>query len=282
MLCRVHLDVVALRAASRERAAARPRGPELPTVNELIVPDTPGVRARRYRPAGEPRPLLVFLHGGFWVLGDLETHDRLCRRIAAEADVEVMAVDYRRAPEHHWPAAVEDATAAVRWASERSGAPAVGIGGDSAGGCVAALAALALRDAGEADVLSAQILFCPNTDLTGAQPSMAAPLSPDAGLDPEDVRTAARLWVPDVARHGDPDVSPLHADLHGLPPTVVITAEHDPLRDEGEAFATRLRDAGVAVTARREPGLPHGFVMDDGDATDRAIADVARALGARA
>lgn len=282
----MHLDVAALRAASRARAAARPGGPELHTVADLIVPDTPGVRARRYRPSAEPRPLLVYLHGGLWVLGDLETHDRLCRRIAAQAGVEVLAVDYRRAPEHRWPAAVDDAVAAVRWASERSGAPLVGIGGDSAGGCVAALAALALRDEGEPELLAAQILLCPNTDLTGARPSMREPPGDDAGLDPAVVITAARLWVPDVDRHADGAVSPLLApDLRGLPHAVVLTAEHDPLRDEGEAYAARLRDAGVAVLARREPGLPHGFVQaldleraDAATATDRAIADVATAL----
>src|SRR6476619_1707942 len=98
-----------MRADARARAAARPRGPELHAVTDTIVPDTPGVRARHYRPVAERRPLLVFLHGGFWVMGDLETHDRLCRRLADAAGIEVLAVDYRRAPEHPWPAAVEDA-----------------------------------------------------------------------------------------------------------------------------------------------------------------------------
>jgi acetyl esterase len=278
------LDPVALRASSRARAASRPRGPELHAVGDLIVPDTPGVRARRYRPADGPLPLLVYLHGGFWILGDLETHDRLCRRIAAEAGIEVVAVDYRRAPEHRWPAAVDDAVAAVRWATERTAAPAIGIGGDSAGGCVAALAALALRD-DPAVRLAAQVLICPNTDLTGAQPSMAEK-GTGFGLEASDVLAAARLWVPDVARHADGAVSPLHApDLGGLPPTVVVTAEDDPLRDEGDAYAARLRDAGVPVVHRCEPGLPHGFVQDmdlerddAAAATERLIADVGRAL----
>ena len=111
------LDVAALRAGSRARAAARPDGPELYAVTDTVVPSTPFVRARHYRPVAEPRPLLVFLHGGMWVLGDLESHDALCRRIAHGAGVEVVAVDYRRAPEHPWPAAVDDAVAAVRWAA---------------------------------------------------------------------------------------------------------------------------------------------------------------------
>jgi acetyl esterase len=279
IMSRMHLDVPALREQSRARAADRPRGPELPVVDDVIVPDTPGVRARHYRPdAAARRPLLVYLHGGFWVLGNLETHDRLCRRIAAEAGIEVLAVAYRLAPEHPWPAAVDDALAAVRWASAwlAGGAP-VAIGGDSAGGCVAALAALALRDEG-AGLLHAQVLLCPDTDLTGAQPSMEAKGS-GFGLEADAVRAAAALWVPAHARRASGAVSPLHAgSLAGLPPTLLITAEDDPLGDEGRAYARRLEEAGVAVTARCEPGLRHGFFQDQ-DAGPAAEAATARLLG---
>jgi acetyl esterase len=286
----VRLDVAALRTSSRARAATRPPGPELHAVSDTIVPDTPGVRARHYRPVEGRRPLLVFFHGGMWVLGSLETHDRLCRRLAAEAGVEVVAVDYRLAPEHPWPAAVDDAVAAVRWASSWLARDAddvlrVAIGGDSAGGCIATLAALRLRDEGDGGLLASQVLLCPNTDLTGTQPSMSS-VSAAYGLDPEAVRAAAALWMPSSARRCDGDVSPLFApSLSGLPPTILITAEHDPLRDEGNAYASRLSDAGVAVTHRCEPGLPHGFVQnmdleraDAAAATDRAIADVRAAL----
>jgi acetyl esterase len=285
----MRLDVHALRESARARAAARPRGPELHAVADTIVPDTPGVRARHYRPSAERRPLLVFLHGGLWILGDLATHDRLCRRLAAEAGIEVLAVDYRRAPEHPWPAAVDDAVAAVRWAAtwlaREHGGP-VAIGGDSAGGCIAALAALRLRDDAEGLApLALQVLICPNTDLTGAQPSMVEKGS-GFGLEADAVRAAASLWVPLAARHADGDVSPLHArSLAGLPAAIVVTAEDDPLRDEGEAYAARLRAAGVPVLARCEPGLPHGFVQgldleraDAAAATDRLIADVSSAL----
>jgi acetyl esterase len=256
------LDVPALRAASLQRARDRAPGPELAAVSDLILPDTPSVRARRYRPsADEPRPLLVYLHGGMWIVGGLESHDRLCRRIAAEADVEVVAVAYRLAPEARYPAAVEDAVAAVRWAAERSGAPAIGIGGDSAGGCVATLAALQLRGTSP---LAALVLFCPNTDLT------ADAASPE-------IIAGAHLWAPDAAARRA--ASPLLADdLSGLPPTVLLTAEHDALRPEGDALAARLADAGVSVVHRTEPGVQHGFVMDDAPATDRALADVARVL----
>jgi acetyl esterase len=236
---------------------------------------------RHYRPVAEPRPLLVFLHGGYWVLGDLDTHDRLCRLLAAGAGVEVLAVDYRLAPEHRWPAAVDDAVAAVRHAADRL-SDVVAVGGDSAGGCVAALAALALRDT---DVLTALILACPNTDLTGRHRSMSD-MGTGYGLEAADVRWAAAQWMPDVARHADGDVSPLRADdLSGLPASVVVTAEHDPLRDEGDAFATRLAAAGVPVVHRCEPGLPHGFVqgMDltsapAAAALERFIADIRTSL----
>ncbi len=264
------LDVAALRAGSRARAAARPVGPKLLAVTDTVVPSTPFVRARHYRPVAEQRPLLVFLHGGMWVLGDLDSHDGLCRRIAHGAGVEVVAVDYRRAPEHPWPAAIDDATAAIRWAAgglggARTPGP-VAVGGDSAGGCIAALAALALRSDGDV-ALTAQLLICPNTDLTAIE-------------DPV-IRTAAHAWMPKAARHGD--VSPLHArDLRGVAPAIVITAADDALRAEGDAYAERLRAAGVTVAHRCEPGLPHGFVQgtepDEIAATDRLIADVARAL----
>jgi acetyl esterase len=268
----VPLDVAALRADSRTRTAARPDGPKLYAVTDTVVPSTPFVRARHYRPVPEPRPLLVFLHGGMWILGDLESHDRLCRRIADGAGVEVVAVNYRRAPEHPWPAAVDDAIAAIRWAAGGLGGVRepgpVAVGGDSAGGCVAALAALALR--GDADViLTAQVLICPNTDLIT--------------IEDADLRAAAHAWVPKAARLADGDVSPLHArDLHGVAPAVVITAGDDTLRAEGDAYAERLSGAGVAVTHRCEPGLPHGFVQAttpvETAATDRLIADVARSL----
>ncbi len=258
------LDVAALREASRARARDRPPGPDLAAVGDLILPDTPGVRARRYRPSPDtPTPLLVYLHGGMFVLGDLETHDPFCRRLAAGAHAEVLAVDYRRAPERRFPAAVEDAVAAVRWAAECTDAPRIALGGDSAGGLIAVLAARQLPD------LAALALFCPNADLTPA-----APLSDEWA----DLHAAIRLWAPgEETRRA---ASPLHADdLSALPPTLLITAEHDALRPEGDALAERLRDAGVAVTHRDERGAHHGFTQEAGDATDRAVADVARLLG---
>jgi acetyl esterase len=281
----VALDVGALRSAARARAAQRPPGPRLASVTDA---PRPPVATRHYRPVDEPRSLLVFLHGGMWLLGDLDTHDALCRRIAAGAGVEVLAVDYRRAPEHPWPAAVHDAVAAVRHACPHL-SDVVAIGGDSCGGCLAALAALALRDEGEADLLAAQLLACPNTDLTGGHRSMVEKGS-GFGLEAADLRWAAAQWVPDAALRVRGDVSPLYArDLCGLPPAVVVTAEHDPLRDEGDAYAARLAAAGVRVVHRSEPGLRHGFLQGTdppsalaAPAIERFVADVRSSLRLRA
>lgn len=256
---------LALREAQRSRVMARPRGPELAVVEDLVAAGD--VAVRLYRPALESRPLVVFLHGGMWTIGDLESHDRLCRRLAAGAQVAVLAVDFRRAPEHPWPAAVDDATAVVRWAFEHQAELAgadepVAIAGDSSGGNLAALACLRLRDEG-GSLPDAQILAYPNTDLTLSQPSVAEKAD-GWGLSADDVAWGAELWVPEPAQRADPGVSPLHAnDLASLPPALVVTAEHDPLRDEGDLFAARLAAAGVPVEHRREARMIHGFLTLD-------------------
>ena len=241
---------------------------------------------RLYRPTLQPRPLLVYCHGGGWTIGDLESHDRLCRQLARGADVAVLAIDYRRAPEHPWPAAVQDALTVLRWARqapERVGTSTVGVAGDSAGGNLAALCCLSLRDAGEPQP-AVQVLAYPNTDLTLSRPSVQAK-GTGWGLDADNARWFAEQWVPDPAGRADPRVSPLlEPDLTGLAPAVVVTAEHDPLRDEGDAYAAALSAAGVPVTHRTEAGLIHGFLGLDlispaaSHATERLIDDVRRHL----
>jgi acetyl esterase len=286
------LGVAAVRQAQRLRVLAAAPGPKLAAVEDL----TAGLRqvpARLYRPALEPRPLVVFLHGGTWVIGDLDSHDRTCRRLAARAGVAVLAVDFRRPPEHKWPAAVDDAVDVVRWAvieaaglaeTVRAAGP-VAVAGDSSGGNLAALACLRLRDEG-GPLPAAQILVTPNTDLTLSQPS-ARDKATGWGLDADDVAWGAELWVPGPSWLADPGVSPLYAaDLSGLPPAVVVTAEHDPLRDEGDAYAARLAAAGVPVLHRVEAGMIHGFLSMErispaaAAAGDRLFADVARVLAA--
>ncbi len=275
------VGVEAVRAAQRRRSDARPPGPEMWHVADLVVPAEPPVPVRLYRPTASPASLLVYLHGGGWTIGDLLSHDALCRTLARDADVAVLAVDHRRAPEHPWPAAVDDAVAVTRWAFAQArdlvGSDVVAIGGDSSGGNLAALVCLRLRDAG-ARCPAAQMLVYPNTDLTFALPSVREKAT-GWGLDADDARWFAEQWVPDPARRADPRVSPLHEpDLTGLPPAIVVTAEHDPLRDEGEAYAARLAEAGVPVGARRERGLVHGFLGFA--STSPAAAEAARRLAA--
>lgn len=274
------LDVSELRRAGRERALARRRLPEVFGVEDR---EADGVPVRLYQPGPQrPPSTVVFLHGGAWTVGDLESHDGACRRIATGTGAAVLAVDYRRAPEHPWPAAVDDAVTALRWTAARYRRP-LAVMGDSSGGNLAALASLRLRDEG-GPVPDLQVLAYPNTDLTLSQPSVKEKAT-GWGLDADFVAWGAANWVPDPARRGDPAVSPLFApDLTGLPSAVVVTAEHDPLRDEGDAYARRLADAGVTVRHRCEPGMVHGFLTLDtvspaaAAAAARLIADVAAML----
>jgi acetyl esterase/lipase len=223
------------------------------------------LRARLYVPAddGRRRGLLVYYHGGGWVVGDLDTHDPLCRFLAHTADVLVLAVDYRRAPEHRFPAAVDDTLAAFRAAVADAAAlgadPArVGVAGDSAGGNLAAVVAqLAARDGGPRPAV--QLLIYPVTDLSRKHPSYRL-FADGFFLTEREMDWYRRHYLPDEAAAADPRASPLLAeDLRGLPPAIVLTAGFDVLRDEGEAYARRLEAAGVPVRLSRRAGLIHGF-----------------------
>ena len=277
-----------MREGIAQRAQARSRGPEMQAVRELRIGAVP---ARLYCPVAGRTPLVVYLHGGGWTIGNLESHDRMCRRLADGSGAAVLAIGYRLAPEDPWPASVDDTVAALRWVAsapaELGEAPgAVAVAGDSAGGTLAALACLRLRDEYPAALPRLQALLCANTDLTGDWPSMrekAAGWGLDAGL----VRFFNSQWMPDQMRWSDPGVSPLHArDLCGLPSALIVTAEHDPLRDESEAYARRLRHAGVQVELRRERGLIHNFMLLDeispacAAASDRVAADLRAHLSA--
>jgi acetyl esterase len=276
------LDVAMMRERAAQRARQRSRGPEMHAVSELRIGQ---VAARLYRPVGERTPLVVYLHGGGWTIGSLETHDRICRRLADGSGAAILAIDYRLAPEYPWPISVDDTVSALRWVA--SGPPelgealdAVAVAGDSAGGTLATLACLRLREEDPAALPDLQVLLYANTDLTGAQPSMREKAA-GWGLDAEAIRFFNSQWVPDRTRWPDPGVSPLHAPhLSGLPKALIVTAEHDPLRDESEAYAHRLRDAGVETGLRREPGLVHNFMMLDevspacAAAADRVAADL--------
>jgi acetyl esterase len=277
------LDVQAMRAATAERARTRARGPEMDSVRDVAVGE---LRARLYRPDAAALPVVLYLHGGGWTIGSIETHDRLCRRLAGGSGAAVLSLDYRLAPEHPWPASVDDTLAALRWIAAAD-PPALGamsgvvaVAGDSAGGLLAALSCLRARDEHRVALPALQVLLNANTDLSGSQPSMREKAS-GFGLDADAVRFFNSQWVPDKERWSDPGVSPLFApDLSGLPPALIVAAEHDPLRDESAAYAERLSSAGVEVDYRCEPGLVHNFMMLDdispacAAAADRVAADV--------
>lgn len=222
--------------------------------------------ARHYAPEGEgPRPTVVFLHGGGYVLGDLDTHDNQCRWICRETGADVLSVDYRRAPEDPWPAAPEDCFAATRWAAshieELGGDPSrLGIAGDSAGGNLAAVTTIRCRDEG-GPALKAQLLIYPGTDFTGGDAQYPSRVENAEGflLTRADMGWFDRHYTSTAEDRSDPLLSPMHADHDDLPPAVIVTAEHDPLRDEGESYAYMLGTSGVDVTPIRFDGLIHGF-----------------------
>lgn len=253
-----------LLAALRAKAAVVP--PEIAAVQNLAAPGPDGpVPLRLYRPGPGPqaRACLVYLHGGGWVLGNLDTHDVLCRQIVRAAGVTVIAVDYRLAPEHRFPAGLEDACAALVWIAREAAAldidpGRIALGGDSAGGNLAAVMALMARD-GALPPIRLQALLYPVTDLTCALPSH--------GLAADGMMLTGRtmLWfrehyLADPAEAHDWRASPLHApDLAGVAPCYLVTAGADPLCDEGLAYAARLTAAGVRLTHEHYPGQMHGL-----------------------
>lgn len=241
-------------------------GPQLHEVRDIaaFAEDGAKIALRVLRPAERSRGVLVYLHGGGWVIGSVDQFDTLGRVLAQRTGCTVVLVEYRLAPEHRYPVAVEDAWAALRWSAEHvteltggAGGPLV-LAGDSAGGNLAAVLANRAKSAGDPEIV-AQVLVYPVTD---------ADLDNASYTDPDNQLMLTRdtmVWfwdhyAPDVAARAEPDASPLRVtDLAGSPPAIVLTAEHDVLRDEGEAYAEKLRAAGVPVQLRRFSGQMHGF-----------------------
>jgi len=264
------LGPVEARAHNRLGAAAAAARPPIPMARveprEIPGPGGP-LPTRFYVPPGlstdEPAPLLLFFHGGGWVIGDLDTHDDVCRFLAASAGVTVLAVDYRLSPEHAFPAAVEDAWASFAWAvtnaAELAIDPArIAVGGDSAGANLAAVVSLLARGAG-GTMPALQLLIYPPTDAAADLPSRRL-FAEGFMLTKQDMDTWQAHYLPPGTDAADPRASILLApDLSGLPPAYLTTAGFDPLRDEGEAYGLRMREAGVQVALRRHPGLIHGF-----------------------
>jgi acetyl esterase/lipase len=240
----------AFRALNQLAAQLAPRV-EVASVEE--VTDGP-VPMRIYRPEGEPIATLMFIHGGGFVIGDLDTHDAQCRLLCSRVVCTVVSVDYRLAPEHPFPAGVEDALGAFDWVTANERGPFV-VGGDSAGGNLSAVIAQARRDS-----VVAQLLIYPATDLANEYPSMEEN-GEGLLLTRDDMDWFHGHYLGgDESLASDPRVSPALADdLSGLPPALVYTAEYDPLRDAGDAYAEALSAAGVKVIHRRFEGLVHGF-----------------------
>jgi acetyl esterase len=251
------------------RPVTNPEPPELKSVEPLAIPAPHGtIPARVYTPktprlAGGLAPCLVFFHGGGWVIGDLDSHDVVCRKLADEGRLIVISVDYRLAPEHKFPAAIDDAIAATKWIADHArtlgiDAARLSVGGDSAGGNLAAVVTIAARD-GNGPAIAGQVLIYPAIDFAMTHPSHSEPETSIL------LTHTVIKWFRDHYLNGAADVhdwraSPARAKtLIGLPPAYVLTAGADPLRDEGDEYADRLKQAGVAVTWRHFPGQFHGF-----------------------
>jgi acetyl esterase len=251
------------------RPVSNPEPPELESAKPLSIPAAHGaIPARIYTPKSLRKsnglsPCLVFFHGGGWVIGDLDSHDVVCRKLAHEGELIVISVDYRLAPEHKFPAAADDAIAATKWVAGNAktlgiDAAQILVGGDSAGGNLAAVVALAARD-GDGPKLAGQVLIYPATDFAMSHPSHREPETSIL------LTHSVIKWFSNHYLSGTTDIdnwkaSPARAQtLAGLPPSYVMTAGADPLRDEGDEYAARLKQAGVAVTYRHFPGQFHGF-----------------------
>ena len=269
------------------------KGPLEPVdhVADLSI-DGPGgdLGLRLYRPRCiEPPPLLVYLHGGGWVIGDLDIQDGLCRALANRTGCALLSVDYRLAPEHPFPAAAEDSWAALEWAAANGSRLDVdpgrlGIAGDSAGGNLAAVSALRARDRGSPR-LSVCVLLCPVTDCRTDDRSMTE-LAEGYFLTRERMAWYWDQYAPEGVDRTGPELSPLRADLAGLAPTVVATAGLDPLRDQGVDFARACSAAGVDTVLLHQAGTIHGFLGFQAalprsrGALDEVAGSIARRLGA--
>jgi acetyl esterase len=251
------------------RVVSNPEPPELKSVTPLAIPAPHGsIPARIYTPkalrqAQGLAPCLVFFHGGGWVIGDLDSHDVVCRKLADEGELIVISVDYRLAPEHKFPAAIDDAIDATKWIAANAASLGIDasrlmVGGDSAGGNLAAVVAISARD-GNGPAIAGQVLIYPAIDFAMTHPSHREPET-SILLTHSVIKWFRDHYLSAAADIHDWRASPVRAKtLIGLPPAYVLTAGADPLRDEGDEYARRLEQAGVAVTYRHFPGQFHGF-----------------------
>jgi acetyl esterase len=269
------------------RLPSAPPEPVAETEDRTVAGAAGEIPVRVYTPEGNaPLPVLMYFHGGGWVIGDIETHDALCRSLANRARCVVVSVQYRLAPEHKFPAQLDDCFAATAYVARHAaefGADAgrLAVVGDSAGGNLAAAVTLMARDRGGPAIVH-QVLIYPVTNFDFGTPSYSENATGYLLTEPL-MRWFWDHYLPDPADGADPHASPLRAEsLAGLPSALVVTAEYDPLRDEGEAYAARLSAAGVPVVMSRYDGMVHSFVSLAAllPAGDRAITEVATALRA--
>ena len=270
---------IARRIYRDTRSAVAPKAPEVAEARLLLAPGPVALRA--YRPAGskpeEALPALVYFHGGGWVIGDLDTHDVLCRQLANGARCAVYSVDYRLAPEHPFPAAVEDCIAAVKYVAARH--RQVAVGGDSAGGNLAAVVALDARDRGGPKI-DFQLLIYPGTDQRAGHASVTRN-GEGYLLTKRAMEYFRASYLPNPKDYVDWRASPLLAkSLAGLPPAYLITAGYDPLLDEGREYAERMAKEGVEVAYREYPDMMHGFILFGGvlDTANAAVAECCERL----
>ena len=280
-------SVAEVRASYDAMAQFRAAPEEVHTVENRTIPGPAGeIPIRIYTPEGTgPLPVLVFFHGGGWTIGTLDSHDGVCRALTNQAQCIVVSVDYRLAPEHKFPAAVEDAYAATVWVAQNaasiSGNPErIAVGGDSAGGNLAAVVSQMARDK-DGPKLVYQLLIYPATDYFIPGTASISENGQGYFLTYDSMVWFWNHYATSEEDAYNPMMAPLRAtDFHNLPPALVITAEYDPLRDEGEMYAAKLQEAGVPVTATRYNGMIHGFfsmanIMDQAKV---AIAEAAAAL----
>jgi acetyl esterase len=259
------LAPAAARTAMKSRILAG-KETQIGEIRNLAIPGpVHDIALRTYTPLDAKEamlPGLVFFHGGGFVIGDLDTHDDLCRHFANDSGCRVVSVDYRLAPEHPFPAAVDDCYAATKWVAEHAAELGIqgpiAVGGDSAGGNLAAVVAQIAKSQGPA--IAFQLLIYPVTQLGGPEMPSMEENAKGYFLERESMQWFTRMYCHDAAHRSDPRLSPLLAkDLTGLPPAYVVTAGFDPLRDEGKAYADKLADAGVSVTYVNYPNMIHGF-----------------------
>jgi acetyl esterase len=279
------LSVEEARAQFAVRSFPGLRQPDIASVTNRDMQGPNGSMALRvYTPFGDgPFPLIVFFHGSGFVVCSLDTHDGMCRNLCAGTGCVVVSVDYRLAPEHRFPAAPDDCLAATRWAVANAAALGgdpgrVLVAGDSAGGNLATVTALRIRDEG-GPKLAGQLLIYPVTDYYDTETRSMTENAEGYGLTRAGMIWFWNHYLPDPSYGANPHVSPLRAtDLSGLPPVLVVTAEYDPLRDEAEDYAARLRQAGVPTEAKRWDGMNHGFFIWPG-VVDKAGAALDEACG---